>query len=137
MKKTIQLLKDAKTVKKALAFSFVLAFCLEIVFIITLKIGIRKYYLYLDPMDWSELYIKLPRLALLGIGFFIIAFFLELHEKKEDRSFLICERCLNLYYYYQVENGVCPDCSGKVEKLKGFYDRHPKLKRRKRRRVKL
>ncbi len=137
MKKTIELLKDAKAVKKAVAFSFLLSLIFVIIIIICLKLGIDRWKTYDDPMTWNELYLKLPRLVLFGIGLFVFFFFIALHDKGDRRSFFICTRCLTVYYQYQIKNSICPDCCAKVEILTGSYDRHPELRNKKRRKIRL
>jgi hypothetical protein len=133
MKKTIELLKDAKAAKKAGAFSLSLSLFFVIIIIICLKLGIDRWNTYDDPMTWSELYFKLPWLFLFGIGLFVVFFFTALFDKGGSRSFFICTKCLSIYHHNRVKNGICPNCFAKVEILAGFYERHPEFRNKKRR----
>ena len=137
MKKTFELLMDVKVVKKSVAFSSLLSLFFVIVIVICLKLGIDRWKTYDDPMTWSELYLKLPHIVFFGIGLFVIFFFAALHNKEGGSSYFVCTRCLNVYYHYQIKKDECPDCCSKVEKMAGFYDRHPELKKKKRRKIKL
>jgi hypothetical protein len=120
MKINIELLKDKQAVKRAAVLSFLITLIFVIFIIICLKLGIERWKTYDDPMTWSELYFKMPRLVLIWAGLFFLFFFLFLHDKGQGRSFYICTRCLSVYYRYQIENDVCPDCGSKAESLTGF-----------------
>jgi len=45
-----------------------------------------------------------------------------------DNNFLICLNCQTPVRSDDVTDLMCPQCQGILEKLDGFYDRHPELK---------
>ncbi|MDD5452102.1 MAG: hypothetical protein PHT49_09445 [Desulfovibrionales bacterium] len=70
-----------------------------------------------------------------GILAFIIAglsVWLGIRKKTElafkEEEYLICRRCKDTYASNTVPDRHCPKCNIELERLEGFYDRHPDLK---------
>jgi membrane-bound ClpP family serine protease len=49
---------------------------------------------------------------------------------KKTANYLKCISCGNVFRFFETSNWKCPDCSGKLEDLEGFFERHPKFKNR-------
>ena len=63
-------------------------------------------------------------LIILGI-FFIRSYF---KNKPDYTEVLMCPKCIKPFDTVTIGTRVCPKCETKLEKLKGFYERHPELK---------
>ena len=71
-------------------------------------------------------------LIVLGL-FFIWSSFrkkaIEAEEKaKNNKMVLMCPKCVKPYYKEDCPALKCPECQALLEKLSGFYERHPELK---------
>jgi len=78
--------------------------------------------------DFSE--IKWPFgifLTLLGIGF--LYFSLRKRSKASNSDFLICPTCLKPFESKNIDEERCTTCGIDLENLKGFYERHPELRK--------
>ena len=65
------------------------------------------------------------------IGGMIICLFAILKKdfpKGTKAIYVMCASCLTPSDEKDLKAGKCPKCNGSVEKLDGFYDRHPDLK---------
>lgn len=81
-------------------------------------------------IDLSNSYITVSLIIFfISILFFVIAF----RSNKEDNwgieEMYICASCIKPFSGSDLTDGKCPLCQKKVEALKGFYERHPELKR--------
>ena len=52
----------------------------------------------------------------------------EYSEKDETPEFVICSNCGEPQLSKELMVGHCHKCTGSVESLEGYYDRHPELK---------
>ncbi len=50
------------------------------------------------------------------------------NDYSSDSETVICLNCYEMFSVYKVNKMVCPRCTGTLENLNGFYDRHPDLK---------
>jgi len=64
MLRAVELLKNKQVVKKAATFSTFGALVSVIAMAASLKLGINKWKIYNDPITWSELFLRIPRVAL-------------------------------------------------------------------------
>lgn len=67
-------------------------------------------------------------LSAFGVLILLYGLFRKSIPKSYDDNFVICISCLKSFYAKDVKNSSCPECDGNIEKLEGFYDRHPELK---------
>lgn len=76
-----------------------------------------------------------------GIFFVLWSFYLLFCRSKFSRrgefgpavdrpDYVICANCGEVFNGLALVANLCPKCSGQLENLEGFYDRHPDLKRR-------
>jgi len=63
-------------------------------------------------------------LILLGV-FFIRSYF---KNKTDYVTILMCPKCNKPFDKSDIPELLCPECNAPVERITGFYDRHPKLK---------
>jgi hypothetical protein len=63
-------------------------------------------------------------LILLGV-FFIRSYF---KNKSHYVTILMCPKCIKPFNKSDCPELLCPECKTPVEKIAGFYDRHPELK---------
>jgi hypothetical protein len=71
-----------------------------------------------------------PRIVwifLLPFGLFIIAMTFLGRLRYVEHPILICPKCAKSFYEKDVEQRKCPYCKIDLEKIRGFYDRHPEL----------
>ena len=54
--------------------------------------------------------------------------FMYYYGKNKDRRFYKCTQCYKIIPKKDVEDTVCPSCSGRLEDLIGFFDRNPSSK---------
>ncbi len=50
------------------------------------------------------------------------------NDYSNESETVICLNCHELFSIYKVSKMICPKCTGVLENLNGFYDRHPDLK---------
>ena len=62
------------------------------------------------------------------VGISLIVWALSKKTLKESEATLICPKCKTPFNQKDVSNKQCPICKVNLEKLKGFYERHPELK---------
>ena len=109
MKKTLELLKDKRTVRKALK-STIFAAPLFLLPIIVMEIlGIEKWRTYDVPPTLKEFLSRIPLFLGLGIAIAAIVFLVSLHFKEEP--VVICSNCLSSYYEKDTENNKCVECN--------------------------
>jgi hypothetical protein len=48
--------------------------------------------------------------------------------KSKRGKYLKCVNCGKIDHSSSMPNEICPQCSGKLENLEGFFDRHPNQK---------
>ena len=84
---------------------------------------------------WDNLYkFPVPKstgVLIIVIGLLIILYglFQKIKLNKPKDQFLICPQCLTPFDQKAVSyNKQCPICKVNLEKLMGFYERHPELK---------
>ena len=68
-----------------------------------------------------------------GLFIFIGLFFLWLSIWPKtirfvEGEFFKCTKCGKVFDSKLVKNSMCPKCDGALEKLEGFYERHPEFK---------
>ena len=101
-------------------------------FVTLLHIGWRKFGglvsggRYSDPHSWTELYSYLPEFVFLFVVVFVGIFVLESMKKKE--VYLKCPKCGNVIATCENIENVCQECGSTLERLDGFYERHPETK---------
>jgi hypothetical protein len=97
--------------------------------ILTIYLGIHYY-----VQQWDYRYgfriSKVAGLMLSAFGVLILlyGFFRGSIPKKYEDNFVICKTCLKSFNAKSITNSICPECGGHIEKLDGFYDRHPELR---------
>ncbi len=88
-----------------------------------------RYYFDFTEIKWPSSIL----LILLGGLFFGSSFRKKMinsyNDIKEQESVLMCPICVRLYQKKDVHELKCPSCNENLEKLKGFYERHPELKK--------
>ena len=95
--------------------------------LISLGISFKKH-------GWHHLYdFPIPQstaILVIIVGFLVILFALFQKTKlnKPENQFLICPQCLTPFDQKAVPSEQCPICKVNLEKLEGFYERHPELK---------
>jgi hypothetical protein len=64
-------------------------------------------------------------------GVFLIIYGIKmiLNREKTPTEYLICPACQNVVEVRQTPDKKCPKCGADLEVLKGFYQRHPELKK--------
>jgi len=62
----------------------------------------------------------------MGVG--MIVYGLASKNVSKEFGVRICSACRSVFRAKDVIGTACPKCSGQVEDLKGFYERHPELK---------
>lgn len=65
------------------------------------------------------------------IGGLVLTLFAILKKdfpKEKGDEYMMCVSCLKPSFRKELRDEKCPFCNGIVEELKGFYERHPKLK---------
>jgi len=62
-----------------------------------------------------------------GMGVIVCGLVTKSIAKRAD-GYLICSECRSVFPAGNVRDAACPKCSGRMEDLKGFYERHPELK---------
>ena len=50
------------------------------------------------------------------------------NDYSSESETVVCLKCYEMFSVYKVDKMVCPKCTGSLENLNGFYDRHPDLK---------
>lgn len=67
-------------------------------------------------------------LILLCIGFIYSVIRTKSETTNLEDAVLMCRNCIRPVPEKDAGNDLCPICGGTLEKLEGFYDRHPELK---------
>jgi Zn finger protein HypA/HybF involved in hydrogenase expression len=68
--------------------------------------------------------------VLLGFAFIIQALRQDIWDKKKiKQAEMICPKCETIYMSLDQPGHKCPHCGVGLEDLKGFYERHPELKK--------
>ena len=75
---------------------------------------------------WGEVFDLWPRFLISVVTLFAVVFLWQLQRRDED--YYICTGCLKSFYWHQVRDGICTECSQPVETVDGFYERHPEMK---------
>ncbi len=73
-------------------------------------------------------YHKLLGLIFIGIGSLLSYWSYKKKPKYFEDTFLICPNCKKPFNEKDIKNKLCPECKIVLEKLDGFYERHPELK---------
>jgi hypothetical protein len=80
-------------------------------------------------IDLSESYISF---SIISFAISILFIAIAIRSRKNTDAFeekcVMCTSCIKPYYEKDLKNGKCPVCQSKVERLEGFYERHPELK---------
>jgi len=50
------------------------------------------------------------------------------NDYSDESEMVICLNCNEMFSIHKVNKMICPKCTGALENLSGFYDRHPDLK---------
>ena len=108
-------------------------FIAGIVFIV-LGIGLIKYPVFYDSRH--QVYQDFTGIEWIIGGAFITvgiySIFLVIKNKYKgthiENKQLICPKCEEVVELTNSGESYCPHCGKKLEKLKGFYERHPELK---------
>lgn len=117
--------------RKKLTFCLVLSILVLIIMVIMLKFGIDSWQARIDSHTWPEIVDKLPKiLTIVSVSFILALFFFGF---ERENYYIICPKCLKVYQRFDVYEKKCPKCLVGVEPLKGFYERHPGLKSKKKR----
>lgn len=90
--------------------------------------GIYKNKVYPEPKTLPEILNDWHKFVFSGILTFLIAFYW--HKSKKQLIFKICPECRNVVSVPAVDdktNEICNKCNVVLEKLDGFYERHPGL----------
>lgn len=101
---------------------------------VIIGIGCLWYGFNILKEGWSHLYgypiSKGSGVIVLIFGFFLILYgcFRKARDKRDDEEFLICPTCRKPFDRRNFSENQCPTCGTELEKLDGFYDRHPELK---------
>ena len=97
----------------------------------TLVTPVRYDSKYAMTFDFTR--IKYPlSFGIMAVGAFCI--FIGWRSKTNDKykaEYWICPQCEKMYWLTGKDKHVCPECEMPLEKLKGFYERHPELKKKK------
>ncbi len=83
-----------------------------------------------DTISWNELFSeRLDNILILSAITFVFGYLLS-NSLKGDAKYLICYKCQTPYDKSKLCSDQCPSCKHQLEKLEGFYQRHPELKGR-------
>ena len=63
-----------------------------------------------------------------GLLVVALTFYKKVEKYRNINRVLMCKTCVKPYYKKDTPDLRCPNCHGELEKLEGFYDRHPELK---------
>jgi hypothetical protein len=67
-------------------------------------------------------------ITLFGLG--IYTFYRTAKSKVDEMDDVRkCTQCLNTFKMSDLKDSICPECNIETEKLKGFFERHPELKK--------
>ena len=113
--------------KERIAFAVLLAFVGLFIGVIAEKYGISRSKVP-NTITWNKFFSErlddvfyyIATCSLIGFLFPSIIF--------SNQKFLICPKCQNTYYKDDVKDKICTTCNVSLEKLEGFYERHPELK---------
>ena len=73
---------------------------------------------------------NIPIGILIGIvGIFFVWSGFANRNKVSPNEVLICPKCNEPFHSKDVPDGLCPTCRNALEKLRGYYDRHPRLRK--------
>lgn len=83
----------------------------------------RLYSYYFDFTGYGVFY----GISLILLGIVFIRTGIK-QSKRAKEKFVICPRCMTSFCERDIQGTTCPKCSGTVEDLSGFYDRHPECR---------
>lgn len=101
---------------------------------ITVGIGCLWYGFSILRTGWSYLYgypiSRATGVIVLIFGIFLILYgwFRKAEDKQDHEKLLICTNCRKIFKIREISQNQCPSCKSDLEKLDGFYERHPELK---------
>ena len=74
-----------------------------------------------------EIFIRATNTSYLLIGGLLLIS-LGISSFKAKKAEFICKECRMVYYKKHLKEISCPKCDVELERLDGFYERHPELK---------
>jgi hypothetical protein len=77
---------------------------------------------------------KLSAIVVLGFGlFFMVIGYKQVTKKRPPEvKYFKCPGCGHVCFAHEAPDCKCPKCSGAVENLDGFFDRHPEFRHKER-----
>jgi anaerobic ribonucleoside-triphosphate reductase len=78
------------------------------------------------PHTWPELKENVPEFICL---FFVIFAGMAIYQFAGKKTDVICPKCEESFETSDIKNSLCPKCGTQAERLKGFYERHPNLRK--------
>ncbi len=91
----------------------------------------------IKPVGYSHTYsmtfdftnIKWPLSTIfIGIGIYCLFEFVRRQQPKFEINYWICPTCQESYKKLGSDEHICEKCNISLERLDGFFDRHPELK---------
>ncbi len=89
----------------------------------------------IDPVTYRPMYYTYVDLSNVKWPFFIftsiyglICLYISIYNKGSRTCYWICPRCMGSFRLSDKKEHHCPTCKISLEKLEGFYERHPELK---------
>ena len=96
-----------------------------ILFGLIIIVNPRYYHRGIDGyFDLSD--IKFP-LSLIMVSVGVV--FIWSTKRKGSAVFYACCKCGTIFHWKDTKKKQCIKCGGNIENIKGFYDRHPELKK--------
>ena len=88
---------------------------------------------YISPAQAKQSILLIVIAALISLPFWWYKAFYAIYAIMNDDygnepETVICLNCHKPFYYNQIKSLKCPQCSGTLEDLAGFYERHPELR---------
>jgi hypothetical protein len=114
-----------KKVKKCIDDSIFWASLVTISSAFSMKVGHRKWHPELTPISWNQMIEAIPLFIGIGILTFLIVFTWKYFSYNEIQYCMHCKSVVP-----KTKSNLCPTCKHPTEKLEGFFDRHPKLKKK-------
>ena len=115
--------RSEKRINESIAIAAAITTLVLVIYFISEMVGYNKMNLGASPKSFSEVLGDWPRFLSLGMFFFAGVFWWQMSKKEPE--YLICVNCAVTAAKGNETSKNCIKCGGQLEKLEGYFDRHP------------